>query len=162
MERKSEYVPANIEAEESVLSACLLSDEAACRIVGLLQQEDFYRESHKYVYRGIKCLVRRGKPVDYLTLKELLLKEGVLDLVGGPSKLLDFNSYTYALTHVDAAIDMVLRTSMQRKLILAARQIEAMASKPQDDIEEVRSEALQLILEAVRAEEPALRASGKD
>src|SRR4051812_7473949 len=66
--------PQNLEAEQSVLGAVLLSDTAlpALIIDERLQPEDFYRESHGRIYQAMLDLHTLGEPVDALTLVEHL------------------------------------------------------------------------------------------
>src|SRR3954466_16158400 len=77
--------PQNLEAEQSVLGAVLLSDTAlpALIIDERLQPEDFYREAHGIVYNAMLELHNGGEPVDALTLVEHLKQAGQLDAVGG-------------------------------------------------------------------------------
>ncbi len=77
--------PQNLEAEQSVLGAVLLSDTAlpALIIDERLQPEDFYRESHGRIFRAMLDLHTVGEPVDALTLVEHLKQAGDLESVGG-------------------------------------------------------------------------------
>src|SRR6478672_3199753 len=77
--------PQNLEAEQSVLGAVLLSDTAlpALIIDERLQPADFYRESHGTIYQAMLDLHAVGEPVDALTLVEHLKRAGQLDHVGG-------------------------------------------------------------------------------
>src|ERR687894_3285155 len=77
--------PHNLEAEQSVLGAVLLSDTVmpALIIDERLQPEDFYREAHGRIYRAMLDLHTLGEPVDALTLVEHLKHAGELETVGG-------------------------------------------------------------------------------
>src|SRR6476659_5853939 len=77
--------PQNLEAEQSVLGAVLLSDTAlpALIIDERLQPEDFYRESHGRIYQAMLDLHSVGEPVDALTLLEHLKQAGDLESVVG-------------------------------------------------------------------------------
>src|SRR5918911_135962 len=77
--------PQNLEAEQSVLGAVLLSDTAlpALIIDERLRPEDFYREAHGRIYAAMLDLHTLGEPVDALTLVEHLKQTGRLDGVGG-------------------------------------------------------------------------------
>src|ERR671919_2182164 len=79
--------PQNLEAEQSVLGAVLLSDTAlpALIIEERLQPDDFYRESHGRIYKAMLDLHTVGEPVDALTLVEHLKQAGDLDAIGGPA-----------------------------------------------------------------------------
>src|SRR4051812_6314985 len=77
--------PQNLEAEQSVLGAVLLSDTAlpALIIDERLTPDDFYRESHGRIYQAMLDLNTLGEPVDALTIVEHLKQAGDLESVGG-------------------------------------------------------------------------------
>src|ERR671930_840286 len=77
--------PQNLDAEQSVLGAVLLSDTAlpALIIDERLHPDDFYRESHGRIYQAMLDLHSVGEPVDALTLVEHLKQAGDLEAVGG-------------------------------------------------------------------------------
>src|SRR3954464_10200942 len=81
--------PQNLEAEQSVLGAVLLSDTAlpALIIDERLNADDFYRESHGRIYQGMLDLHSQGEPVDALTLVEHLKQAGDLENVGGAATI---------------------------------------------------------------------------
>src|SRR3970282_962060 len=79
--------PQNLEAEASVLGGILLENEAINRVLELLTTEDFYRESHRKVFRAMIELSDRNEPVDLITLSEFLKGRGDLDAVGGTAYL---------------------------------------------------------------------------
>ena len=72
--------PQNLEAEESVLGAMLISATAIGSVTEILDAADFYRESHAKIYRAALGLWAKGEPVDAITLadelKELLVVVG--------------------------------------------------------------------------------------
>src|SRR6478609_3226303 len=79
--------PQNLEAEQSVLGAVLLSESA---LPGLIIDErltaaDFYRSSHARIYQAMLDLNTAGEPIDALTIVEHLKQAGELDSVGGPA-----------------------------------------------------------------------------
>src|SRR4051794_12033326 len=77
--------PQNLEAEQSVLGAVLLSDTAlpALIIDERLQPEDFYRGSRGRIPQALLALHPRGGAVDALPLVEPLKQAGELEGVGG-------------------------------------------------------------------------------
>ena len=64
--------PQNLDAEQAALGAMLLDRAAIVRAAELLQPEDFYRDAHRWIYRGILDLFRASEPVDLITLGEWL------------------------------------------------------------------------------------------
>ncbi|HLF70107.1 MAG TPA: replicative DNA helicase, partial [Actinomycetota bacterium] len=75
--------PHNLEAEESVLGACLLSREAIAAALEVLAADDFYKPAHVEIFNAILELYGRGEPIDGVTVTEELRRRGSLDNVGG-------------------------------------------------------------------------------
>src|ERR1043166_2184358 len=75
--------PQNVEAEQSVLGAVLLDNAAMAKAMELLVEEDFYRTSHRKIYRAMLELSDVGEVIDQITLTERLKSEGELEAVGG-------------------------------------------------------------------------------
>src|SRR5690349_23026242 len=77
--------PHNLDAEQSVLGAILLSDRALYALVieEGLRPEDFYRERHGVIYQAMLELYNQSEPVDVLTVTDLLRRAGKLEDVGG-------------------------------------------------------------------------------
>src|SRR5437764_9043642 len=75
--------PQNLEAEESVLGAMLLSPGAIGAVSEVLDASDFYRASHAKIYRAALALYAKGEPVDAITLVDELEERGELEDLGG-------------------------------------------------------------------------------
>src|SRR5688500_3922197 len=119
--------PQNLEAEQSVLGAVLLSDTAlpALIIDERLQPEDFYRESHGIVFAAMLDLHNGGEPVDALTLVEHLKQAGRLDAAGGRSAVDLLASSVPAVGHVRQYARIVKENAMLRRLLRASYDIQA-------------------------------------
>src|SRR6185437_13704774 len=74
--------PHNLEAEESVLGAMLLSRDAIAAALERCSASDFYRPSHAQIFDAITDLYGRGEPVDVVTVAEHLRRGGVLADIG--------------------------------------------------------------------------------
>ena len=79
--------PQNLEAESSVLGGILLENEAVNQVLELLRPEDFYRESHRKIFRSMIEITDRSEPVDLITLSEFLKSKNELEAVGGTAYL---------------------------------------------------------------------------
>ena len=81
--------PQNLDAEESVLGAMMLSPGAIAAVSEVLDADgnEFYRESHGKVYRAALALYGRGEPVDAITLADQLDERGELEEVGGKARV---------------------------------------------------------------------------
>lgn len=85
--------PFSLEAEVAVLGALLMNrGEVMAKVLGVVRESDFYRESHRRIFRACVRLFERGHPIDVLLLSESLTDTGELDAAGGPeylSRLID-------------------------------------------------------------------------
>jgi replicative DNA helicase len=119
--------PQNLEAEQSVLGAVLLSDTAlpALIIDERLHPEDFYREAHGIVFAAMLDLHSGGEPVDALTLVEHLKQAGKLDEAGGRAAIDLLASSVPAVGHVRHYARIVRENAMLRRLLRAAYEIQA-------------------------------------
>jgi replicative DNA helicase len=119
--------PQNLEAEQSVLGAVLLSDTAlpALIIDERLQPGDFYRESHGQIFAAMLALHSEGEPVDALTLVEHLKQSGQLDAVGGRATVDLLAGSVPAVGNVRQYARIVRENAMLRRLLNAAYEIQA-------------------------------------
>jgi replicative DNA helicase len=79
--------PQNIEAEESIISAILIDNDALLDVIETLGPEDFYRTAHQKIYEAVIDLFDKAEPVDLVTLANKLKEKGQLEEVGGASYL---------------------------------------------------------------------------
>src|SRR4030095_17033113 len=79
--------PHSIEAEQSLLGALLLDNQAFDRVADLVGGEDFYRDDHRRLWRHIARLVEAGKPADVVTVSESVEASEDKDKTGGPPYL---------------------------------------------------------------------------
>lgn len=78
---------------------------------------------------------------DAISLADKLQANGQLEAAGDRSYLADLNANTFALTNWRRHVEIVKRTSIQRELIRAAAEINALAYDAPEDINEVVEEA---------------------
>ena len=119
--------PQNLEAEQSVLGAVLLSDTAlpALIIDERLHPDDFYREGHGRIYQAMLDLHSVGEPVDALTLVEHLKQAGDLEAVGGRAAIDLLAGSVPAVGNVRQYARIVRDNAMLRRLLRASYEIQA-------------------------------------
>src|SRR5450432_95378 len=76
-------LPASIEAERSVLSALLLSDEYVLQVTEIITAEDFYSIAHQNIFGTIAQMVQSHKRIDIISLQDELNKKNLLESIGG-------------------------------------------------------------------------------
>lgn len=133
--------PQNIEAEKSVLAACLLNPEAIEEAATKLTPQSFYRASHQRIFESMMDLYVRHIPIDHISLADNLNAQGQLEAVGGKAYLVELADNTFALTNWQNHVEIVKRTSILRELIRASADIRALAYDAPDDLGVVVEEA---------------------
>ncbi len=139
-------LPQNIEAEQSVLAACLLNHEVTEEAVMRIKPENFFRPAHRIIFEAIQGLVNRRIPVDPISLADTLKAQGQLDAVGGRAYLAELADNTFSLTSWERHVDIVKRQAILRELVYASAQINALAYDAPDDVNEVVEEAEKMLL----------------
>src|ERR1051325_11599059 len=91
--------PQNLEAEESVLGAMMLSPGAIGAVSEVLDAGDFYRESHAKIYRAALALYGKGEPVDAITLVDELDERGELEEIGGKVRIAELANQVSAASN---------------------------------------------------------------
>ncbi len=123
MEMMGKIPPHSLEAEQSALGAMILDKDAVTEVVELITDEDFYKEAHKAIFRGIINLYNRNEPVDMVTLSEILVKEGVFGDIGGIEYLSDLTTMGVVTTNAKYYAKIIEEKSTVRRLIRASSEI---------------------------------------
>lgn len=109
--------PQNIEMERAVLSALMLDKEAMDLVNEILDVESFYLPNHQTVYAAAKKIYSRNEPIDIGILADQMLKDGTLEMVGGPAYLIDLSNVVGSSANVEFHARIVAQKYIQRELI---------------------------------------------
>lgn len=133
--------PQNQEAEQSVLGSLLLDKEAIFKVADFLHSDDFYREDHGIIYSAILKLYEKRKPVDVVTLTDVLEKEKRLKEVGGATYLTSLVNSVPTAANVVTYGQIVQQKATLRRLISAGTQIAELGFDEQAEIESILDKA---------------------
>ena len=122
--------PHSIEAEQSVLGGLLLDNAAFDKIADLVGESDFYRDEHKRIYRQIRKLLERSKPVDVVTVAESLDLAGEGSETGGLAYLGELAANTPSAANIRRYAEIVRERAILRKLVTAGDEIAGSAFSP--------------------------------
>jgi replicative DNA helicase len=139
--------PQNLEAESSVLGGILLENDAVNLVLELLRAEDFYRESHRKIFRAMIELSNRNEPVDVITLSECLTGRGELEAVGGSAYLASLNDFVPTAANISYYARIVREKSILRHLINAATEVATKGYEGRDNVEELLDSAEKVIFD---------------
>ena len=129
--------PQSIEAEQSVLGAILLENEALIKAIELLQVDDFYRESHRQIYSAMIGLYEKNTPVDQITLTEHLKQKNKLAEVGGLTYVAELADTIPTAANIEYYAKIVRQKAILRNLIASATGIVAKATSGEENIEDI-------------------------
>jgi len=115
--------PHNLEAEEALLGAMMLSRDAIATGVERVRETDFYKPSHGHIFEAITSLYAQGEAVDHVTVAEMLRRAGVLDAIGGEATLVSIKANTPAISSATRYATIVEEHALLRRLISAAGEI---------------------------------------
>ncbi|RUO30074.1 replicative DNA helicase [Aliidiomarina sedimenti] len=115
--------PHSIEAEQSVLGGLMLDNEAWDNVAERVIADDFYLRSHRIIFSSMQGLISREKPIDLVTLSELLEQTGELQQVGGFPYLLEIQKNTPSSANILAYADIVRERAVVREMIGVANEI---------------------------------------
>lgn len=115
--------PCDNEAEASVLGSILLKPEVIKIVETVIEPEDFYSETHRYVYEGMLALEKENVPVDHVTLAHKLRQRGNLERIGGGIALSNLTDAVATTENVEHYAAIVYEKSAARKVIYAAQEV---------------------------------------
>ena len=127
--------PYNLEAEESVLGACLLSREAMANVLEVVRADDFYKPAHTEMFNAMLELYGRGEPIDAVTLAEELRRRGTLEPLGGKSYIFTLVQTVPTAGSAVHYARIVEENALLRRLIDAAHNISEVAYAVPEDVE---------------------------
>jgi replicative DNA helicase len=112
--------PHNLQAEESLLGAMLLSGDAIASATEVrLAPDDFYKPAHGHVFAAIGAIYARGDAADPVTVAEELHRAGHLEIIGGPATLISLQAGTPAIGNAARYARIVEEHALLRRLIRA-------------------------------------------
>ena len=130
-------LPANIEAERSILGAILLDNFAYNQAAEHLRPDDFSLDSHRRIYARMIDLSESSRPIDLITLIDELQRSKELQAIGDVgyvSSLLDGVPDRPSIEHY---VKIVRDKALLRGLIHAANAAMARAADQSDAAEDV-------------------------
>lgn len=139
--------PQNLEAEQAVIGAILLQDEAIITVMERVHTEDFYDKPHQLIFEAMLQLGESNQPIDLITLTSLLQDRGQLEEIGGVSYLAKLAHAVPTAANVDYYAQIIEEKSMLRRLIRTATQIVSEGYTGGEDVSGMLGDAERKILE---------------
>jgi replicative DNA helicase len=126
--------PHDLEAEESLLGAMLLSKDAIVAAIEVVRSDDFYKPAHGHVFDAVCGLYGRGEPADPVTVADELRRGDLLEIVGGPGALIALQAATPATGNAGRYGRIVEELALLRRMIGVAGEIAELGYSVPDDV----------------------------
>lgn len=133
-------------AEQSVLGAVFLEPDVLDEVT-FLEERDFLIPKHKEIYKVMRFLEKRGKPVDIITVTEAYVKFGNIEKIGGVQYLSELAASCPTTANVKYYAEMIRSKAMERRIKNTAQIIEGMSRSDYESDEEFFSYVEQLVTE---------------
>ena len=142
--------PHNLEAEESLIGAMLLSRDAISAALERCTASDFYMPSHAQIFSAIAAISNRAEPADAVTVAEELRRAGALEDIGGPAVLVALQSNTPAISNASRYASIVEEHALLRRLIGVASEIAELGYGLPDDVTAAVDQAESMVFEVAQ------------
>jgi len=139
--------PQNLDAEQSVLGAILLENDAINQSLEILTADDFYREAHRQIFSAMVELSDRNQPVDAITLVDALKSRGTLDNIGGAAYIAELAACVPTAANVSHYARIVREKAVLRSLATVATDIASSAYEAPPNVDEFLDTAEHRIFE---------------
>jgi replicative DNA helicase len=141
-------MPANIEAEKTILGAILLDNSAHSEASEKLESEDFSLDSHRRIFLRMSQLMDSQRAVDIVTLAHELSRYKEVESVGGVAYLASLTEGLPRRPVIEEYIRIVKEKSLARKLMAICSLAIAQAAEGSDPILDVLGSAESKLMEA--------------
>ncbi len=109
--------PHDEEAEQAVLGAILIDKDAIIAVSQLISPENFYDDRHKEIYAAMMSLYEERKPIDLLTLTDVLKKKKRYDKIGGSGYLSSLTNIVPTAANSEYYAGIIREKYVRRSLI---------------------------------------------
>jgi replicative DNA helicase len=111
-------LPANVDAEKTILGAILLDNAAHAEAAEKIEAEDFSLDSHRRIFLRMTELMNSQRAVDIVTLANELTRFKEIESIGGVAYLASLTEGLPRRPVIEEYIRIVKDKSMLRKLML--------------------------------------------
>jgi replicative DNA helicase len=139
--------PQDIEAEQAVLGAIFLDNDAIIDAMEILDPRAFYRRAHQLIFQAMVQLNDRNEAIDVITLKAELESSQSLEDIGGILYLTELSQSSPSSASISYYAKIVEDKAILRSLIHTANQIVTKGFEQGDDVQTIIDDAERSILE---------------
>ncbi|APU72499.1 replicative DNA helicase [Companilactobacillus crustorum] len=133
----SRIPPNDKDAEQAVLGAVFLSQDALIEAMEYVEADDFYQHANQLVFQAMMNLNDEEEPVDVVTVQNELDRLNQIEDIGGVSYLAELASAVPTAANTVYYAKIVKNKSTLRRLINAATGIVQRSFEEDDDVDSI-------------------------
>ncbi|MDY6872438.1 MAG: replicative DNA helicase [Chloroflexota bacterium] len=134
-------LPSNREAEEALIGAVLIDQEAYLNVAQFLRADDFFIVRNRWIWETFLHLSETRQPIDLVTVTETLSNRGHLNEVGGQAYLISLLNRAPNAFHAESYGRIIEQNAIRRRMLEAANEIARLAYQQDQTIDTVMDEA---------------------
>ena len=146
-EVRGRVMPHSLEAEQSVIGAMLMDEEAIEAASEILTEEDFYARQYGVLFTAITEMHRKGMAVDPVTLQARLKEKNLPPEVYSTGLIMDLIAQVPTSANIKSYAELVAEKSLLRKMIRANEEIAGACYNQKEDIADIMNQAEKKIFE---------------
>ena len=143
-------LPHSIEAEQAVIGAMLMDQEAILTSSEIISGDDFYQSAYGVIFEAIVEIYNEGKPVDLITLQSRLKEKDVPAEISSLEFVRDLVAAVPTSANVKYYAEIVSEKAMLRRLIKLNEEIENMCYLGKEPMEAVLETTEKKVFELVQ------------
>jgi replicative DNA helicase len=148
-----ELPPQAVEAEMAVLGAMLISKEALDKAAEFVDEEMFYKEAHRRIFKAMMNLHARRSRADIVTVGEELRAMKAFGDVGGSLALKELIDKVSTAAHVEHYARIVRDKAVLRELIRTATELVRECHEGSKDVQEILADAGSRVLKVAQKQQ---------
>lgn len=129
--------PTNIDAEEAVLGACILENNAIFNVIDTLTPEMFSKGEYQIIFRCLVSMFHSGETIDMLTVVNRLRSTNELDIVGGAIAINCLTNRIVSSANIEAHAAYVREAWMKREFILLGMKLTQKGYSVTEDVSDI-------------------------
>jgi replicative DNA helicase len=141
-------LPQSLDAEKGLLGSVLLSGTVLDDTIALIDAGHFHLPSHQKIYEILVEMRNAGRPIDLISVTQILDDRKLLDEVGGAAAVTELLTFVPTAANADYYREILQEKSLLRKVITVCTEYAARCYDEQGDVkilvDEVEKEILKI------------------
>ncbi len=139
--------PQDLNSEKALLGSIMLKTEAIFEIMDFINEDCFYAEKNKIIFKAMMELFSKKEPIDMLTLSNKLKDKKSFDQIGGNTYLVELVNIVPSSANIEHYAKIVHKKYMMRRLIESAELISGLGYDENNNLEEALDKAEKSVFE---------------